>query len=237
MNNLTISICIVGFVLLAGCNDKDADPLPIQGIPKIKTESGNGATTVYEQDSQGRVTLSSSPWGRSVYTYSPGTATRRSYDAAGNLTSETFYDLNSAGHVTRITYTGSVARYTMTYNSAGQTLTEHYYLGPSYDSTDSYYHYSSTGRLDSVRRTKNASQQHENTTIYEYSENRPLTYGDINFGFLYYGNAKSPNPYTKVTIRFANGTVQTDNYSFEYDDKNRIIKRTTGSHITTYTYY
>lgn len=221
---------------------KSKTDTPPTGTPKIKTETYNSnPPTNYEYDLMGRQTLTTYNSGaKETYTYSGYLVSRKSYDNAGNLTGEAFFELNNSGFVQKITYgPASSSRYTFLYNAAGQVINEHFFINALTDSTDEINFYSPLGRLDSSWRTKNNNAAILQKDYYEYAVNKPNTISHINNGYLFYGKETSPIPPTKITYIFPSAPQQVDTYTYEYDGQNRITRRinNNGASQVTYTYY
>ena len=224
----------ISLFVISACKKDKNTPVPT-GTPKIKT----AGTASYEYDAQGRVLVNQfTSNDKNVYTYSGSTVKEEQY--SGGVVTGTFtHELNSDGYVEKTTYgplSVSLSRYT--YNSAGQLINQHYTNGPLSDSTDSRYFYSPAGRLDSMWYTRNNDAITVFKVYYDYAGSAGSnTISHINSGLLFMGELRNTNPPSKIIYVYGNGTIETQNYSYTYDNFGRIIKSSSAIGTTNYTYY
>jgi len=176
-------------------------------------------------DDKGTVTYSYDALGRNTtIAYSNGMQTTDSYDSrnriikivhknsSGDVLQSFAYTLDSVGNRTQIVEnTGRTTAYE--YNTVHQLTSETVTNDPNGNNTVTTYNYDLVGNL--LTKTVDGTD-----TDYRYNDNDQLTtQGSSNFTYDANGNL-----------------IQKDNISYEYDDKNRLIKTTTPTDTIEYSY-
>lgn len=193
-----------------GCDKEDDDDTAANRLELVKTiTSDDGTVTTYAFDGQKRVTSANYDGDIQTVTYSGNQASYTYFDeeAQQNVTIPMTVDAN--GHVTSYMIDGET--YTQTYNADGQLLTSN--LGGeviTYGYTDG----NLTSRVSSV-----------SSTTYTF------TYMTDKFETRYDGENSlfghpSKNLLSQAKAFYPGGGFNTRTYSYEFDNKNRVVQET-----------
>ena len=241
---------LIAFALFS-CKKSTTVPPVTPGVAKIKTVNYNNGTSIYnyEYDAAGKITKIVEPvtGQKTEYTYQGNSKVIvKTYDAAGALTSQVTYELNSQRLAEAITNPVSTAIVTNEFSSNRQ-LVKRLQTNANSSINETRYSYAVDGRLDSVIYQFTNSVGVVTTRYkltYQYSITKPYSIANENQGFFFLGT-QTINPYDKEIYKnLLNLTPEVEtNYSYEYDAQNRITKQTyippppSAQNVTTYTYY
>jgi hypothetical protein len=214
---------------------------PVHRVKTI-TNSGGGVS-LYEYDSEGRISKTTEASGRWEYTYSSNLATENVYNSTGTLTTTNHHELNANGLVVKTTFVlPAFPDYsTCTYNSSKMITEEQAHSGAT---IVKYMYYYTGTRLDSVRLINNG--QLTRRQLYEYSDTNN-TVSNQHTGFAMFGR-QSPKALRKLTYYYYNASgvlinTQINNYNYELDAQGRITREMMNStpagiaRDNHYTYY
>lgn len=230
---------IIISILILSCKKGKDDNMSVNDL-RIKTLTNTNVVTTYTYDAQRRIIKSEHSTGffKDAFTYEPGKITRVYSEPSNTVTMN--YTLNASGYLQSSTNSGNSGVTFYEYRPDG-------YRTRSYDdkiplTEVKYYYNATTGLLDSIRSTTGAKWNY--TTLFQFNTDRANTIADENFGQAFWGRL-SPHPSKSIVTRKPDGntvTVSFTNYSYTYDNKNRVASRTfttSGGQTGTdnYTYY
>ncbi len=215
---------------------------------KVKTFSIGSDIINYAYDNQGRIMARVSPSGnwKAEFAYSGNTVTENYYIGA-TLSTTKLYELNANGLVSKESYTfpaTSVPYKTQySYNANRQLLAR--ISNNTINANTSIETFFYTGSvLDSMQTTFN-----QNTDIYrfvyEYYTDKANTLSNKNQGFLFLAERESMALKKQTSTFRTNGfiNVQVDDFTYNFDTKGKITKRTittvgsSGTSVNDVTYY
>lgn len=220
--NFFISVTAFSLLLIS-CSKSNNDVLPpASGADKIKTWVTNGLTMHYSYDNQGRlVQLDYSDGAKKSYAYEQGKIIYKYYDNTGAMVSHKEIFLGADGKVVKelfplkpgnqITYTYD-SDHNLEKYSFQNNITHYYYL-----------YFFSNGNLDSIRRF-NANDQWISSSRYTYYTDKKNTLSSDNEGLFFKPHISNNLLKTEENYYADGSTPYSYNYSYEFDDKGRVIK-------------
>ncbi|MGC4232307.1 MAG: hypothetical protein QM594_04945 [Niabella sp.] len=231
---LLLNVCILLVIACKKGNDTNGNNWQ---VPKIKTEQSDIGFTTSFYDREGRHVKVENNIQRNEFTYEPGKVILKTTELESNGIQTTTYELNANGYLAK---DGNTA---ISYTQEGYRKTESTLGSPN--RFVNYHYNSATGLLDSITTEGNGW---ERTQVYTYYTDKQETTGNDNRGALYLGKSM-PHPIKSVVTWNAvpppvyREKIRTSQYTYLYDEKGRIVKKTissdnaTGSSTTIYTYY
>jgi YD repeat-containing protein len=240
-HSLWLLIAVVGLLISCSKNNgttPDEPTPPPAGSIKIKTFTGDNGTTTFTHDSQGRLATRLYPnGGKEEYDYStPNKIIKKYYFPDGSLDGTGDLDLNAAGLVIKGVYSdGGPNLYTYEYDAEKNLVKMAIEANGNATIVDYFY---TNGNLDSSRYKLNGN--HHSTTHYTYyTDKADLLNNDV-YGQGYEGYF-GKYLLKKEQTHYADGDQKAWDYSYEFDSKGRVSKRTIkngqNQEVGLYTYY
>jgi len=235
MNSKILLIALFSLLISFNACNKDEDDIPVfeNNSLKIKTETwhtdlGEVASSFYQYDKAGRLYKETYQNGKyTIYTYEQGKIIERLYDAQGTSSSNETYLLNDEGLAI------SNKSLSFEYDSLG-------YLVKTID-PGGYLLTTVIEDGNTVESIENEGKENEMKQTYQFltTDN---TIGNENRGKSWLGKQdKNLRSEEHTFYLLANPPEYTVTYSYEFDDLNRVTKKTTIhdeiENIVTYTYY
>lgn len=231
------------------CKKRDDGTKNSWRMPMIKTETTNTSTTTNSYDKEGRIVkVETGDWTKTEFTYSADSVTLKTTDLATMAVAKYSLELNADGRLA--SQDGIQYKY-----DANGRLSEAISPadGNGWQTRKKNYYNSTTGLLDSTRRTESRLLQNRwlETVIYTYYTDQDETHGNENRGLGFYGKnnlhpLKRSEAWTPIAAApYRKITYSTDK-QYGYDDAGRIVvedhseKRHDGTNVqwrTVYTYY
>ncbi len=242
-NNFFIVISALLFFFSCKKNNNDAaSPLADKIKKTISISPGNNFETEYFYDNSGRLSkITTSDGGTSEYVYEPGKVLIKTTNSNG--VSNSIGELNSRGLRVALNSTDGSSFTSYSINSNGyverEVLAGFMNGQPTFTQISSFFYSASTGLLDSLVVSVNNNRA---TSIYTAFTNYPDDFLK-NTGRTFIAPSLKFLPLATKT-RSANDPpnfFRTTTYSYEFDSKNRLSKRTAVSQNSTsttqYVYY
>lgn len=211
--------------LLVACkkNNDDQPGNPAAISDKVKKSTYDSGETIFSYDATGRIKSRTYLNGsKTEYSYEPGKVYEKQFNNAGVLTLSYTYELDAnslVGKENRSDLPGSQTVYL--YNSDKQTVKSTLVGNGNSSSRDYFY---SNGNCDSSRLSSNGNWNTTIKTTYYTDKLNVLDYEK--YGETFWGK-KSKNLIKSEQYFFSDGTMGSiENYSYEFDAKGRVIKRT-----------
>lgn len=229
-----IIFAVAAVLIFTACKKnktEEPSPTPVVAVPKVKTFTIGGDAVNYTYDALGRLLTRVSPSGnwKSEFTYS-GNAVTENYYVGTTLSTTKVLELNADGFVVKEGYTfpATAMPYKSVYaynaNKQLQTKVSSNTIN-SNGSTETYFY---TGAMLDSMRTSFAQNNDLYRFIYAYYTDKENSIAYKNQGYLFWFETAAM-PLKKQTAIFkTNGffNTQVDDYTYNYDAQNRIIKRT-----------
>lgn len=237
-HSLFLLVAAAGLLVSCSKNKNDSPGNPSTGSIKMKTYTGDYGTQTYTYDSKGRlVLLTYADGAKSEYDYSnPDKIINHYYFSDGSLEGTGEYDLNPDGLIIKRVYSdGPPNVYTTEYDAKRNVIKEVATSGGNTSVSDYFY---TNGNLDSMRYKWNGNYGH--TIIYTYYTDKADVLNSDTYGRGYDGYY-GKHLLKKEETRYSNGDVSIWDYTYEFDGKGRVTKRTSqngpSQSIGLYTYY
>lgn len=239
-HSLWLLIAAVGLLISCSKNNGNTpgDPTPPAGSIKIKTFTGDYGNTNYAYDDQGRLVSRVFPNGaKDEYDYStPNKIINKYYFPDGSLEGTCDIDLNAAGLAIKKVYSdGGPNLYTFDYD-ADKNLTKRTVVNNNGTTVIDYFY--TNGSLDSSRYKINGD--HYYSTYFTYYTNKTDVLNSDSHGQGYDGYF-GKYLLKKEETHYADGDQKIWEYSYEFDSKGRVSKRTIkngqNQDVGLYTYY
>jgi hypothetical protein len=218
------------------------------GRTRVKTASSNIGVISYKYDNEGRITELQGNTGSSqvfTFSYTAGQVTSYYVNSNGNNTTyDTItYMLDANGYISKENRKSTPNATTFWgCNADGRLLFSARNQGGNIHRTE-YFYNAQSGLLDSTVEKDN-SVWSATTTILSYEMDKPYSLSNKNFGQGFSGEKFIHPPKSGITKTRTNNSIATVtfNFTYQYDDQNRIIQSTEsqsgGSTATiNYTYY